>query len=499
MNSLVLRLVTSGLLTVGTFLSVPLTNVSFAAPTLELSKSSRSSPSLTPNGSGNSDFLLAQDATEEQTNIRVYEKASPAVVSIDTDKTNGSGAIVTPDGLVLTNAHVVSSGGTVTVTLADGRKLEADVIGFGEDGLDLAVLKIRNASNLPTIPIASAGSVKVGQRAFAIGNPFGQFQNTLTVGIVSRLDKERNLIQTDAAINPGNSGGPLLNSAGELIGVNTAIFTRGQGGGNIGIGFAISVDRVPPFLQAVREGRAPTVPPQERPLFERNDAKPVVLNGPEVSARLGRGDKVLPVDNSFYHVYAFDGKAGQQVTIEMASQEVDAYLILLTEDGSELAQDDDSGGEKNAKIVITLPTDGTYIVLANSYEAGQSGNYRLRLVASASTNPPAARRMGEMILNEQGSLDEQDSVLPSDGSLYDDYTFDGEAGQSISIRLESQDFDPYLAIFTPNGRLLAENDDASSSTKNSAITVTLPVPGRYRVVVNAYDNTGRGEYSLTVR
>ena len=181
MNSLVLRLVTSGLLTVGTFFSVPLTKISFAAPTLELSKSSRPSPSLTPNLSGNSDLLLAQDATEEETNIRVYEKASPAVVSIDTDKTNGSGAIVTPDGLVLTNAHVVSSGGTVTVTLADGRKLEADVIGFGEDGLDLAVLKIRNASNLPTIPIANSGSVKVGQRAFAIGNPFGAFSMRLAI------------------------------------------------------------------------------------------------------------------------------------------------------------------------------------------------------------------------------------------------------------------------------------------------------------------------------
>lgn len=499
MNSLVLRLATSGLLTVGAIFSAPFGNVSLATPTLELPKSSLSSFRSTPNLSRNSDLLLAQDATEEETNILVYEKASPAVVSIDTDKTNGSGTIITPDGLILTNAHVVSAGGTVTVTLADGRKLEADVMGFGEDGLDLAVLRIRNARNLPTIPIANSGSVKVGQRAFAIGNPFGQFQNTLTVGIVSRLDQERNLIQTDAAINPGNSGGPLLNSAGELIGVNTAIFTRGQGGGNIGIGFAISVDRVPPFLQAVQEGRAPTTPPEERPLFERNDAKQVVLNGPEVSARLGRGDKVLPVDNSFYHVYAFDGKAGQQVTIEMASQEVDAYLILLTEDGSELAQDDDSGGEKNAKIVITLPTDGTYILLANSYEAGQSGNYRLRLVANTSTNLPPSQRIGELILSEQGSLDEEDSVLPSDGSLYDDYTFDGQAGQSISIRLESGEFDPYLAIFTPNGRLLAENDDASRSTKNAAITVTLPVAGRYRVVVNAYDNTGRGQYSLTVR
>ncbi|MDE5096359.1 MAG: trypsin-like peptidase domain-containing protein, partial [Trichodesmium sp. St11_bin5] len=149
---------------------------------------------------------------EEQTNIRVYQQTNQAVVSIDTDKANGSGTIISRDGMVLTNAHVVSQGGIVKITLADGRKVEADVIGFGEKGLDLAVLKIRGETNLPTIRIASSGDIKVGQRAFAIGNPFGRFQGTLTVGIVSRIDEERGLIQTDAAINPGNSGGPLLNS-----------------------------------------------------------------------------------------------------------------------------------------------------------------------------------------------------------------------------------------------------------------------------------------------
>jgi len=495
MNSLFLRFATFGLLTVGALIYVPVANASLSKTISILPQSSVSARDLISN-SGDSRLILAQEATEEETNIHVYDKASPAVVSIDTEKTNGSGTIISSDGLVLTNAHVVSGGGNVTVTLADGRKLEADVIAFGEQGLDLAVLKIRNGSNLPTIPIASPHSVKVGQRAFAIGNPFGQFQNTLTVGIVSRLDKDRNLIQTDAAINPGNSGGPLLNSAGELIGVNTAIFTRGEGGGNIGIGFAISVDKVPPFLQAVREGRAPRTPPPETPAFEMENAKRIELNGPEISDILKQGDKVLPFDNSFYHVYAFTGKAGQQVTIEMNSKEVDSYLILLTEDGSELAQDDDSGGEKDAKISITLPTDGTYILLVNSYEAGESGSYRLKLKATASSpNDPTKG----LILNQEGVLENKDSVLSSDGSLYDEYTFEGQQGQSIWIRLESQDFDPYLALFDPKGELIAENDDASRSDKNAAIRVTLPATGRYRVVVNAYDKTGRGQYLLTVR
>ena len=222
---------------------------------------------------------IAQNV-EEQTNIRVYEKASPAVVSVDTGKSNGSGTIISPDGMVLTNAHVVSAGGTVNIILSDGRKLVADVVGFGEEGLDLAVVKIRGQNNLPTIPLARPGSVKVGQQAFAIGNPFGRFQGTFTVGIVSRIDPERGLIQTDAAINPGNSGGPLLNSSGELIGVNTSIFTRGQGGGNIGIGFAIVIDKVPAFLTAVREGRAPRVAQRRSPFGNKSPQK-VALNGPD--------------------------------------------------------------------------------------------------------------------------------------------------------------------------------------------------------------------------
>ncbi len=91
------------------------------------------------------------------------------------------------------------------------------------------------------------------------------------------------------------------------------------------------------------------------------------------------------------------------------------------------------------------------------------------------------------------------SVLPSDGSLYREYSFDGEAGQSVRIDLTSSDFDTYLALFSPNGRLVGENDDISNADTNSRLTVTLPATGPYRVVVNAFDSTGRGQYLLTVR
>ncbi|MEG4284960.1 trypsin-like peptidase domain-containing protein [Microcoleus sp. A006_D1] len=482
MNFKIVSLAVLGILTVG---------VTGSAAAVVTTSAVRQSTDLAEFKSLHSPGAIAQNV-EEQTNIRVYEKASPAVVSVDTEKSNGSGTIISPDGMVLTNAHVVSAGGTVNISLSDGRKLVADVVGFGEEGLDLAVVKIRNQNNLPTIPLARPGSVKVGQQAFAIGNPFGRFQGTFTVGIVSRIDPLGGLIQTDAAINPGNSGGPLLNSSGELIGVNTSIFTRGQGGGNIGIGFAISVDKVPAFLTAVREGRAPRVAQRRSPLGNKTPQK-IALNGPVVSGKLTDKSSILPADNSFFDLYSFEGRAGQQITIEMKSQEIDPYLILLGPNQREIKQDDDGAGGKNARITVRLPADGIYTLVANSYQARQAGAYTLELKASAPTSPSRA------ILQEEGALVAGGPVLPSDNSLYREYTFEGRSGQSVTISLESTDFDPYVAIFGPNGRLLGENDDASASTKNAFLNVTLPATGRYRIVVNAYDASGRGRYTLTVR
>ncbi|GAB4186742.1 MAG: hypothetical protein Fur006_26170 [Coleofasciculaceae cyanobacterium] len=439
---------------------------------------------------------LAQDV-DEQVNIRVYQRASPAVVSIDTDDGAGSGSIISPDGLVLTNAHVVDSARTVQVALADGRTFLADVVGFGANGLDLAVLKIRGASNLPTITL-SRSPVQVGQRAFAIGNPFGRFQGTFTTGIVSRVDKERGLIQTDAAINPGNSGGPLLNSQGELIGVNTAIFTGSRSGGNIGIGFAIALDRIQPFLAAVNSGRAPRTAQRQGPDPGKNAPTLLALNGSIITGSLGRGSSVLPVDNSFFDLYTFEGRVGQRVQIDMVSREIDSYLILIDPNGNELAQDDDSGGSPNARIVATLPVDGTYLLMANSYEAGQAGTYALRARSTAVGNPNTLSQQ-RYILRQQGILGPGSFVLPADGSLFRVHTFEGRAGQSVTISLASPDFRTYLALIDPVGQSIGETEQVSPNNNESRLSVTLPRTGIYRVIVNAYDRRGRGRYILTIR
>lgn len=307
---------------------------------------------------------------------------------IQTNRGSGSGFIVSSDGLIITNDHVVRDAASpVTIVLANEQKVQADIVGFADNGFDLAAVKIRGASNLPTLPLANAGSIRVGQSVYAIGTPFGsssgtQFQNSLTVGAVGRVDTRRGLIQHDAAINPGNSGGSLLNSQGQVIGVNTALFNP-QGGVNIGISLAIAVDRLQPFLVALGQGNAPrsSQRQQPQPNNPNNQVQVLPLNGQTISGRLGSGDNTLP-DNSYYKLYGFEGQAGQRVTIEMSSQQIDSTLFLLKPDGSQLAQNDDiSPSNFNARISVTLPESGVYGVIANAFEPGESGSYTVRATA----------------------------------------------------------------------------------------------------------------------
>lgn len=321
--------------------------------------------------------LLAQN-TEEQTRIAVYKKASPAVVKIQYDGGSGSGFIVSPDGLVLTNAHVLEDvPSPVKVILSDETELLADVIGFDARGLDLAALKIRNQRNLPTVSLARQGNVQVGQSVYAIGSPFG-IENTFTSGVISRIDRKRNWIQHDAPINPGNSGGPLLNSQAEVIGVNTALFNP-DSNTNIGISLAIGVEEVQPFLVALQQGDGYVARRPQQPDDETVAIEGLPLDGKTVAATLKSGDAVLP-NNTYYHAYEFEGKAGQRVTIEMSSNKIDSALFLTFPDRNAIVEqnDDISPNNFNSRIVATLPSDGTYLVIANAFERGESGEYQLR-------------------------------------------------------------------------------------------------------------------------
>jgi S1-C subfamily serine protease len=254
------------------------------------------------------------------TSERVVDFWTRNVMSVP--RGTGSGFVWDEQGHVVTNVHVIAGAAEATVKLADGRDYPATLVGASE-AHDIAVLSIRAAGKpLKPVAIGTSHDLRVGQKVFAIGNPFG-LDWSLTTGIVSALDRSldnesggvnRHLIQTDAAINPGNSGGPLLDSAGRLIGINTAIYS--PSGASAGVGFAVPVDtvnRVVPELIARGHYSPPGLDIETDDMLSRAIARDLGVEGVAVlrgsapfrGARLGARNTVVPGDV----ILSVEGKA----------------------------------------------------------------------------------------------------------------------------------------------------------------------------------------------
>ena len=226
------------------------------------------------------------------------------------EKAIGSGTIVSPEGYILTNAHVVQGAQKLTVTLLDGRTFNGTVVG-ADTATDLAVVKI-NAANLPVAPLGDSSSLQPGDWAIAIGNPYG-LNFTVTVGVISAMDRtlpggpEEAFIQTDAPINPGNSGGPLVDTRGQVIGVNSAKFQNAQG-----IGFSIPINTAKGIMaQLIAAGHVtrpylgvylqPLTPDIASQLNLSPDTKGVLVadvaaNSPAAASGIQRGDVIVQAD-----------------------------------------------------------------------------------------------------------------------------------------------------------------------------------------------------------
>jgi S1-C subfamily serine protease len=253
--------------------------------------------------------------------VRVVDMVGPSVVSIGIDtergrgEGRGSGVVISSDGHVLTNSHVVHRARGITVSLTDGRRFPASVLG-DDPATDLALVRVE-APALPTARLGQSAGLRVGQLVIAIGNPFG-FQSTVSAGVVSATGRSLrsttgrlidDIIQTDVALNPGNSGGPLVDSRGQVVGINTAIFAMAQG-----IGFAVPIDTaswvIPQLLGRGRVVRAYLgFGGQSRPV-DRRLARAIGLAGPRAievthvegetpaaKAGLEPGDLVVAIDD----------------------------------------------------------------------------------------------------------------------------------------------------------------------------------------------------------
>ncbi|MGE8684251.1 MAG: S1C family serine protease [Acinetobacter sp.] len=274
----------------------------------------------------------------------------------------GSGVIVRPDGYILTNNHVIAQADQIVVALHDGRRAEAKIVGTDPD-TDLAVIKIEMAQ-LPVLPFKLSGN-EVGDVVLAIGNPFGVGQ-TVTQGIISATGRSdlgintyEDFIQTDAAINPGNSGGALIDVAGNLIGVNTAIFS--QSGGSLGIGFAIPAKVCQQVLNSIlKDGRVvrgwlgiSLLPIQQENILEPRINGVVVADvlrgGPAAQAGLKRGDKIMKVNDevitSTSHLINHVAQQAPSSTMQISIERDGKAINLPVQVGERKAQSQNSDSQ----------------------------------------------------------------------------------------------------------------------------------------------------------
>ena len=467
-------------------------------------------------------LLAPQLLSAQQIDVAgIYRDASPSVALVimldrhgDT-LSFGSGFFIDQDGALATNYHVIAGGAVAKVRLSNGEVRAVSGVLAADPEQDLAILHVVGYESAP-LALAEARPA-IGEPVIAIGNPMG-FEGTVSEGILSGIrsmgDDETVRYQVTAPISPGSSGGPILNAAGEVIGVATFIWKEGQN-----LNFAVPVSEL------------------ERLWNERSDAQPLDVAaaatgatglgqfstngrrlevGMESVGELSELDEQL-FDESFAQAWALDLPRGETVTVDLLSDQFDAFLIIVGPGIAEPLTDDDGAGACDARIAFKASEGGSYTVLANSARPGEVGTFRLRV-----TKEPGPMTAGECesVAPEGSELDLLTWLLsrPIEGrvlgvggeargelSASDSESWDGsyaqawalelEAGEQATVDLRSDDFDSYLFVVGPG---LSEplSDDDGAGGCDSRVTFVAPLAGTYRVIVNTLSSGATGSFML---
>lgn len=418
-------------------------------------------------------FLNARMAFAQGNQVQAAEDAT---VYIETDKGSGSGVIVSSDGLVVTNAHVLEGARQLKV-MVQGRQYSASIVSMGQsDCLDLALIQIDGAQNLPTVPFGDIHNAFKTQAIYAIGFPLGLSKNsaTITRGIISNIHSDLSRIQLDSPLNPGNSGGPIVDSEGNLVGIATS------GRGN-DVNFAVSVDKVSAFVSAYRQdisipfGIMPGSQPDGGTL-----AQTINLDGGEVQGLLQNQDSQYCADGSLADLYTFEANAGESIMLNMSSQDMGTFLFLLDPNGNAIARSGNQERDQSTVIIEKLPQTGTYTVVANAASQGESGHYQLR-----ATQP---------LLVEDGAIYSGDRPCFDGGQRCLSYQFLGSAQQTITLLLHYAEFDPYLMLIDPAGEVI----DEAPTDRQAIASYVLEQDGWYTIVVGTRQPEESGNFAVSV-
>lgn len=473
--------------------------------------------------------LPATRAAAQPDVVSITRRANPAVITLNTYNASGrqtglgSGFFLS-DGRIATNRHVVEGSSRIDVMTVDGRKLGtvsyAEAVGGAT--ADLAILP--RVTNPPaTLPLAR-GLPEAGEGVVVIGAPEG-LSNTVSTGIVSAIRQltGRTLVQISAPISHGSSGGPVLNMRGEVIGVSVSVLSEGQN-----LNFAVPVTELSRLATGPRgridfsgdlrfggRGTGRGSAPSERDISDLNlGTLPRITAGQTVTGRLTTGDFRRP-DGSYADAYVYTGRAGEVITVTLRSNAFDAWAVVDDPTGPMREHDDDSGGNLDAQLSVTLPHAGQYLIVANSVAEGATGAYTLAVSRGGTpqndgndngNNGGQVSSGDEFDVNSARPISSGQSVSGtltrsdtrrSDGSYADSYLYNGRAGERLTVTLRASGFQPWIVVDEPDGPFREHNGGRGSGT--AVLNVTLPRTGRYIILANSVDAGGTGSYSMTVQ